>query len=360
MALLYLAQNRGRRLRPDKRFGVLVVVGNERDDRPLKFSDATERATADALFRNFGKEPFDGIEPRRTCRREMNVIARSRFEPRFNEWMFVRRVIIHNEMHVELRRHAALDAIEKLHEFGMPVTRQALFDDLPRKDVQRRKQRRGTVANVVVRLRGGHSWAQRQNRSGSIQRLDAAFFIDAQDDRVYRRVHVQAHDVPQLRRKIRILTELEGAYAVRLQVMRKQNPLNCASANVIFRSQRSRSPMRCVLWSRGHDRLRQPLDGLISDDSGSARSLTIRKHALDTKGREAIADLHDAVTRDTDPLRNLDVRQTFGRIENDLRTHHRTLRRCWPPRQLNQNTTIFGTNGEARCRAIRHASIVPH
>jgi len=68
--------------------------------------------------------------------------------------------------------------------------------------------------------------------------LHAAFLIDAQNDRVGRRIHVQPNDITQLFDKFRIVAELEVLHAVRLQVVGAQDRLNrrATDANLSARS----------------------------------------------------------------------------------------------------------------------------
>lgn len=358
MALLDLSQNRCGRFRPNERLRVFVMLCNKRANRPLEFTHTAKCSTANTLVCDFGEEPFYSVEPRRTGRREVHVVTRSFLEPRFYQWMFVRRVIIHNEMYVKLRRHAALDAVEELQELSMPVAWEALFNDVTRKRIKRRKQCRRPIAHVVVGLRGRQARTKRQNRRGSIQRLNAAFLVDAEDHGINGRVHVQSDDVSKFLREVGILAKFERTDAMRLQIMGKQNSLDRTTANAKFRRKRPRCPMRCVLRSRGHNGLGQLFDRRISDDLRPSRSVQVSEYAFNSKSRKAFANLHHAVARNADAPRNLRVRQTLGCVQNNSRTDNRSLRHRWFPHQLNQGTTIFRTNGKARYRTIRHAFIV--
>ena len=70
-----------------------------------------------------------------------------------------------------------------------------LTDDAAGFKFQRRKQRGGSVALVVMgaplSLTGSHG----QQRLGAVQRLNLALLVHAEDQSVIRRVHIEAHDI---------------------------------------------------------------------------------------------------------------------------------------------------------------------
>ena len=64
----------------------------------------------------------------------------------------------------------------------------------------------------------GHARHHRQHRLGPVQRLDLAFFIDAEHHGLVRRVVVQADDVDDFVHEERVGGQLEGVLQVRLEV----------------------------------------------------------------------------------------------------------------------------------------------
>ena len=53
----------------------------------------------------------------------MNVKAWMLGMPRLHQWVFVRGVVVHDDVHVEFLRYAALDPTEEVDELRIPVTR---------------------------------------------------------------------------------------------------------------------------------------------------------------------------------------------------------------------------------------------
>ncbi len=85
---------------------------------------------------------------------------------------FVGGVVVHDQVDVKVSRDIGLDLVEDLPELAGAVFRVAAADHCAGRHVQRGEQRRGAVADVVVRppLRvAGH---HRQQRLGAVERLD--------------------------------------------------------------------------------------------------------------------------------------------------------------------------------------------
>ena len=61
---------------------------------------------------------------------------------------------------------------------------------------------------------------QRQARLGAVERLDLRFLVDAQHNRMRRRIDIEADDVSELGHEFVIARQLELAYPVRLQSVR--------------------------------------------------------------------------------------------------------------------------------------------
>src|SRR5271165_7614237 len=66
---------------------------------------------------------------------------------------------------------------------------------LPVEHVQRREQGRGPIALVVVGHRAGAPLLHGQTGLGPVQRLNLAFFIDAEDRGLVRRIEIEPDHV---------------------------------------------------------------------------------------------------------------------------------------------------------------------
>ena len=130
--------------------------------------------------------------------------------------MFVRGVIIDDEMRIECRRHVGLDMLEEAQKLLMTMARATLREDLAIGDVEGGKQGRRTVSDVIVGDALNVAKPERQHRLRAFQRLNLALLVDAQHDGVIGWIEVEADDVPDLVDEQRIGRKLETLGAMRL------------------------------------------------------------------------------------------------------------------------------------------------
>jgi hypothetical protein len=93
----------------------------------------------------------------------------------------------------------------------------AAVDDPAGSDVEGGEQRGRPMALVVMCPPLDLPRPQRQQRLGTVEPLDLRLFIDAQHQSMVGRVEVKPDDVADLVDKQRIVGQLEGFKAVRLQ-----------------------------------------------------------------------------------------------------------------------------------------------
>lgn len=113
----------------------------------------------------------------------------------------------------------AIDLLEKLQPFLMPVLALDGTDQASLKIIQRSEQGDGAMADIIMRLRADMPDPQRQSWLSALQGLNLAFFIAAEHQRLVWRVEIQANDVPKLLFEMWIIGQLEGARQVRLYVV---------------------------------------------------------------------------------------------------------------------------------------------
>ena len=94
-----------------------------------QFLDASKRAAADGPLGDQGKPAFDLIQPRRVGRGVMNLVARPLRQPGTYFGMFVRRVIVDDQVDVQFRRDAVVETAQKCEKLLMPVSRFAFGED---------------------------------------------------------------------------------------------------------------------------------------------------------------------------------------------------------------------------------------
>src|SRR5208337_4212197 len=116
------------------------------------------------------------------------------FKPRLNFLCLVRRIVIDDQMEIEMSGHSAVDLPQEPDEFFGAMARQTFADDGAGLHIERGEQRCCAVALVVVCHCGRTAPLHRQARLRAVERLDLAFLVDAEHQRLVRRVHVEADD----------------------------------------------------------------------------------------------------------------------------------------------------------------------
>src|SRR6516162_48336 len=158
--------------------------------------------------------------------------------------MLVRGVIVNDQMHFLRRRGLAVDLVEATDELLMPVAAHALADDLAVEDVEGGEQGCGAVALVIMGHRAATAALHRQPGLGAVERLDLALLIDRQHQGMLRRIDIEADDILDLGGKFRVARQLEGAHPMRLQTVRRPDPLYAAKTDAGRFGQRPTGPVR--------------------------------------------------------------------------------------------------------------------
>ena len=95
--------------------------------------------------------------------------------------MLVRRIVVHHQMHVDLRRHLPINLRQKAEELLTAMPLLAVRQHFPRRHIQGREPRRA-VSDIIVSIpfRRSQSKSHRQDRLAAFQRLNLRRLVDAQ------------------------------------------------------------------------------------------------------------------------------------------------------------------------------------
>ena len=198
---------------------VLLCSSMKRWMASTEFADGAEHAVLEPPARQLGEEPLYGVEPRARGRGEVERPARMRLEPCPDRLVLVGGVVVEDGMDRPAGGDRTVDAVEKAHEFLVPVAGAVLRDHRPFEYVEGGEQRRRAVPLVVVGHGGAAPLLQRQSGLCAVQRLDLRLLVDRQHRRVRRRLDVEADDVTHLVDEGRIGRQLEPPPAVRRQAV---------------------------------------------------------------------------------------------------------------------------------------------
>jgi hypothetical protein len=89
------------------------------------------------LAGQLGEPALDLVDPRCRCRREVDTVVQPASEESPDRCGPVGRVILHDDVEIEIGRHLALDLLEKVEKLVRPMPLVASADDEAQGDVER-------------------------------------------------------------------------------------------------------------------------------------------------------------------------------------------------------------------------------
>lgn len=94
------------------------------------------------------------------------------------------------------------------------------------RNIEGGKQRGGAMALVIMGHRAAPAVLQREAGLSAIERLDLAFLIHRQNDRMFWRMQIQSHHILQFLLEVWILTELESVDPMWAKAMGGPDPMD--------------------------------------------------------------------------------------------------------------------------------------
>jgi len=182
---------------------VLVDSGNQIRDVP-------ERASTDALVGNLAEPALHHVQPRAGSGNEMQVEAGMASQPRLDARLFVRSVVVDDQMQVQIEWCLDVDQLQETNELLMAMPRHAIANDGAIEHVQCSEQSRRAIAFVVVRLAGRNSRPEWQERLSAVEGLDLTFLVDAEHQGFVGWVQIKPHHVVEFLDEVLVAAELEG------------------------------------------------------------------------------------------------------------------------------------------------------
>ena len=234
------------------------------------------RATSNLPFGDRREPPFDLVDPRCARGCEVQVEARLASQPIVNHRRLVSAIVVQHQMNVEVLRNGFGDVVEEPAKLHRPVAREASAEHLTGGYVQGRKQRRGSVAAVVVGAPLRKPWTHRQHRLATLQRLNLRLLVHAQHHRALGRMQVQTHDVAYLLDEQRIARQLEGLATMRLQTERTPDAAYRRRTQSTRLGHRARAPMRSTCRDRLQGLHHHPLHVVVPNRARRSRSRLVQ------------------------------------------------------------------------------------
>ena len=206
--------------------------------------------------------------------------------------------------------------------------------------------------------RAGFAGLERQARPGAIERLDPGLLVDGEHDRVLRRVDVDAYDVVELGREPGIVRALEGADAMRLQIVRRPDPLHRAQADPRCRGHRAAAPMGRRAGWLGAGQGDHPVNRGVAQRRLAGLAGGVAEQAVDAGLGEALLPAPHCGPADPRAPGNLGDAQPHGRSQNDPRPHHM----LWGAVAIGHDRLQTSTIGrrDHRINELSHAPSIAH
>lgn len=136
---------------PDEGFWIFVVNFDVFANGGFEFFHTTEDPTTNPLVGDFGKPALHEVDPRPIGRGEVGVKAVALGKPVPDHRRFVRSIVVHDDVNIDVGGHIRFDGVQKLAEFLRAEAAMELADHPVGLQLQRGEQRRGSIAFVVMR-----------------------------------------------------------------------------------------------------------------------------------------------------------------------------------------------------------------
>jgi hypothetical protein len=298
-----------------------VVTGHVVHDALDEGANRLKRAASDRLPSNQPEPDLHLIEPRAVGRREMHVVARPLGQPRADLGMLVGGVVVHDQVDLQPRGNLGVEMPKECEKLLVPVPALALREDVAPVHIERREERGGAVAEVVVRDALDVAEPHRQQWGRALQRLDLALLINGQHEGVVRGIQVEPDDIADLLDEERIRREFEARAAVRLHAEEREVPLDGALADAGLLGGAPGTPVRRVGGLRPQHRSQQPRHLIVVVGPRPARSRGIVQ-PRQAQGAKAPSPVPDHGGAQPHFRADLAIRQTRGGEQDHLRPPH--------------------------------------
>src|SRR5258708_25266449 len=204
----------------------------------------------------------------------------------------------------------------------------AFSNDASGGDVERREQGRHAMACIVVTASLDLTRAHRQHRLATIERLNLALLVDAQDQRMLGRRHVKPDNSAYLLHEQGIGRKLEAFRAVRLQPEGSPDTMDGRGRVIDGVGHRPQAPVRGAFWRRLQGQPDRLGDLVIADLARPARTGLVQKSVQALLGKSP-APFADCVLDSARAFGDRLVFQPVRRQQDDLRALRQAL--CWAP-----------------------------
>ena len=268
--------------------------------------------------------------------------TRMPLEPGFHTGMFVRAIIIHDQMKVEFGRGFAVDFLKESDELLMTMAGHAVSDHLAVEHAEGGKQGGRSMAAVIMGHCSTAAFLQGQTGLGSVKGLDLAFLVQAQNQGLLRRIQIQPHDIAQLLDKAFVTAEFKGADQMGLQVVPLPDSPNGRFTQLLSFGHCPGTPMRRIRRLGMKSRFDHGVNFSLRDFRNATRPGGVFFQAGKPERQETLSPQLDGRTRDLQFAGDCVIEHPGSRFQDDLGTLDQPGRKASATRPRFQNVLFLG------------------
>jgi len=280
--------------------------------------DACETAATETFVGELSEPTLDQIQPRAGCRSKVQMKPGMALNPRFDPRMFMRAVVVHDEMKIEFGGCLLIDFLEEPDELLMAMTRHTIADHFAVEHAEGGKEGGRAMALKIVSHGSAAAFFQRKTGLGSVQSLDLTLLIHRQDQRFVRRIQIQTYDIAQFLDKTLVSTDFKCFDQMRLQIVPFPDSADSRFAEVLGLSHGPCTPMGGIRGLCVQGRFNHGLDFSRRDFGDATGSRGIFFQSRQTQSQEPLSPELDGRSRNTQLASDISVQPSFGRPSDDL------------------------------------------
>src|SRR5215472_13412371 len=240
-------------------------------------------------------------------------------------------------------RHGLVEQAQKLEPLlvAMPFLTKPV--DLAVGRIEGGEKSSRAIAFVIVCHGLAAPTLERQSGLGTIQSLDLTFLVHAQHQSVFGRVQIQADDIFQFFRELRIAADLETLDAVRLQPVTVPDTTHAGLADAYRCRHAARTPVRGVrrLLPRRH--IHHTPNQMGSDPRSPARPGRVPLQTRHAQSEEPFTPTRYLLGRDLHHAGHFFVLSVLRDQQPDARSFDHSRRKRPAARALLQPGSLLGT-----------------
>jgi len=318
------------------------MVGQVFFDSGDQSRNTSKTSPAETLGAEFAKPAFNQIQPRAGRWSEVQVKTRMPLEPGFHARMFMRAIIIHDQMEIELGRSYAVDFLKESDELLMPMARHAVSDHPAVEHAQGGKQGRCAMADVIMSHCSGTTFLQGKTGLRSVKSLDLAFLVQAENQRLVWRIEIKADDIAQLLHEPLVTAQFEGPDQMGFQIVLPPDPPDSRFTQVLGLRHRPRTPMRRIRRLAVKSGFDHGVNSPLRDSGNATRPRSVFFQAGQAESQKTLSPQLHRGTRGPQLAGDVLIEHTGCRFQNDLGALDKPGRKASTTRPHFQNTLFLG------------------